>query len=60
MECCATPMNNWSYHHKTGPTTKIPHFSCQKCGKHFHAGQWYTTQEWFFYVNEMTHEHKQG
>jgi hypothetical protein len=55
-------MTDFSYypnHPALGTTDKIIHFYCVKCGSHYHTDKWYTQDEWFFYINEMTYEQYQ-
>lgn len=55
MECCGIPMSNFSYL-RDALTVKVPHFHCTRCGHRHHDGKDYTSEEWFFFVNEETHQ----
>ena len=60
MECCNRKMSDFSYSKYNFRGEKTPHFYCLKCGRHYHDGQWYTTDEWFFYINGITYEEYQN
>lgn len=53
MNCCNQLMSNFSFH-VLEQNEKVPHFYCTRCGAHFFRGNWYTKEQWFFYINEMT------
>ena len=56
MECCGTPMCDWSYHpDRSILDARVAHFYCVKCNGHFHKGTRCTKEEWFFYINEITY-----
>jgi hypothetical protein len=49
--CCGLPMADF----RTSPTDD-EHFYCRQCGAHYYQDRWWTKDEWFYYVNEMTYE----
>jgi len=58
--CCDRPMYDFSYHRLFDLSdTKVNHLFCCKCGKHLHEDKWYTKEEWFFYINGITHQQYQ-
>jgi hypothetical protein len=48
-------MNNWCLRKKDSLDEKTIHFHCTQCNSHYYIDRWYTKDEWFFYINEMTY-----
>lgn len=55
MQCCNTPMSDFSFFTQDHTEGKVPHFYCTRCGSRHFRGKVYTAEEWFFYINEETY-----
>jgi hypothetical protein len=66
MKCCNQEMKDWSFFSTSfvskrgqSPEERVPHFYCPRCNGHYFRDKWYTAEDWFFYINEVTYEEHQ-